>query len=192
MNVKNSREIILNQALTIFGQLGFHKTTMADIANASKKGRRTIYTYFKNKEEVYEAVVEREIDRILMKLKDEIASTPAIQLKFEKYLDSRIRAMLQLTKNYDALKIAFINNYRWVEKIREKLDVEEKKILLELYKLGITQQLFTINDVEAYVKNTSLIIKGIELMLIREENETLTTTHIKSLQHLLLYGLLAR
>jgi hypothetical protein len=136
--------------------------------------------------------VEREIDRILMKLKDEIASTPAIQLKFEKYLDSRIRAMLQLTKNYDALKIAFINNYRWVEKIREKLDVEEKKILLDLYKLGISQQLFTINDVEAYVKNTSLIIKGIELMLIREENENLTTTHIKSLQHLLLYGLLAR
>ena len=37
-------------------------TTMNDIALASKKGRRTLYTYFKSKDEIYLAVVESELD----------------------------------------------------------------------------------------------------------------------------------
>jgi AcrR family transcriptional regulator len=192
MTVKNSKEIILNQALIIFGQLGFHKTTMDDIANASQKGRRTIYTYFKNKEEVYEAVVEREIDQILIKLNDEIKNTQTIQLQFEKYINSRIRAILFLCKNYDALKIAFVNNYRWVEKIREKLDAEEKIILTNLLSTAQKNKVFIVKDLDAYVKNISLIIKGIELMLIKEDNKETTSLQIKNLQHLLIYGLLNR
>ncbi len=35
---------------------------MNDIALASKKGRRTLYTYFKSKEDIYMAVVESELD----------------------------------------------------------------------------------------------------------------------------------
>ena len=35
---------------------------MNDIAVASKKGRRTLYTYFKSKDEIYLAVVESELD----------------------------------------------------------------------------------------------------------------------------------
>ena len=35
---------------------------MNDIALASKKGRRTLYTYFKSKDEIYLAVVESELD----------------------------------------------------------------------------------------------------------------------------------
>ncbi len=192
MNTKNSKETILNQALAIFGSLGFHKTTMADIANASKKGRRTIYTYFKNKEDVYEAVVEREIDKILISLKEEAESTQAIHIIFENYINSRIRAILELTNKYDALKIAFINNYRWVEKIREKLDKEEYVILTQLLTKAKADQLFVFDDIDSYVKNLSLIIKGIEFMLIKEDNKEITALQIKNLNQLLLNGLLAR
>ena len=35
---------------------------MNDIAIASKKGRRTLYTYFKSKEDIYLAVIQAELD----------------------------------------------------------------------------------------------------------------------------------
>jgi len=192
MNLKNSKEAILNQALTIFGRLGFHKATMADIAQASKRGRRTIYTYFKNKEEVYEAVVEREVQRVINELKTEILSTDSINEKFLKYVDARMRAIVNLTKNYDALRIAFLNNYRWVEKIRQTLDREEKILLAHLLELGKSTNKLSITDVNTSVKNIMLTIKGIEFMLIKENNEDTTTLHIANLQQLLLQGLLKR
>lgn len=192
MNVRNSKETILNQAIIIFGKLGFHKTTMADIADASQKGRRTIYTYFKNKEDVYEAVVEREIDKILNSLKTEMDGAGRADEKFSRYVNLRIRSILQLTQKYDALKVAFLNNYRWVEKIREKLDLEEKVILTLLFQNATKfNSLFT-DNVDTTVKNITLVIKGIELMLIREDDEETTAIQIKNLQQLLLNGLITR
>ena len=44
---------------------GIDDTTMNDIAVASKKGRRTLYTYFKNKEDMYFAVIESELDLLI-------------------------------------------------------------------------------------------------------------------------------
>jgi AcrR family transcriptional regulator len=192
MNIKNSKETILNQALAIFGKLGFHKTTMADIADASKRGRRTIYTYFKNKEEVYEAVVGREIDKILLNLKAGLEGTDPIDEKFSKYIEYRIHAIIALTKDYDALKVAFINNYRWVEKIREKLDFEEKKILTQLLQNASDQKYFAIENIETSVKNITLLIKGVEFMLVIDDGDESTTIQIKNLQYLLLNGLKTR
>jgi AcrR family transcriptional regulator len=45
-------------------------TTMNDIANASDKGRRTIYTYFKNKRDIYNAVIERESEQMIASLRE--------------------------------------------------------------------------------------------------------------------------
>lgn len=192
MNLKNSKEAILNQALTIFGRLGFHKTTMADIAEASKRGRRTIYTYFKNKEEVYEAVVEREIKRIIQELKVDLENINSVNDKFANYIDSRIRAIIKLTKDYDALRIAFLSNYKWVERMRKQLDQEEKAILNHLFSLPDASKEFNIPDKETTIKNITLMIKGVEYMLIKENNEQNTDLQIKNLQYLFLNGLLNR
>lgn len=192
MNLKNSKEAILNHALAIFGKLGFHKTTMADIAEASKRGRRTIYTYFKNKEEVYEAVVEREIEKVIHEFKNEIEQTELIKNKFYVYINSRLRAIIKLTQNYEALRVAFINNYKWVDKIRKKLDKEEKQILIQLFSLKEAADVFDINQLEISIENIMLMIKGVEYKLIKVNNEKTTQQHIENLQLLLLNGLLKR
>lgn len=192
MNVKNSRETILNQALTIFGRLGFHKTTMADIADASKRGRRTIYTYFKNKEEVYEAVIEREIDRIIEIFYAELKNSQSPEEKLSKYINTRILTLINLATSYDALRIAYLNNYKWVEKIRAKLDMEEKNILTDIFKSGLNNNAFTIEDIDTSVKSIALVIKGVEFLLLKEDNHTTTKIQLANLQTILLDGLKSR
>ena len=58
--VSKTRERLIEVARQLFVRKGVENTTMLDIANASDKGRRTIYTYFKNKREIHQAVIERE------------------------------------------------------------------------------------------------------------------------------------
>ena len=44
-----TRDKLIEVARQLFAHKGVAHTTMNDIASASSKGRRTIYTYFRNK-----------------------------------------------------------------------------------------------------------------------------------------------
>ena len=59
----------MDVARQLFAKMGVENTTMNDIALASKKGRRTLYTYFKSKEDIYLAVVESQLDILLDTMK---------------------------------------------------------------------------------------------------------------------------
>ena len=60
-----TREKLIEVARQLFARKGVENTTMLDIANASDRGRRTLYTYFKNKREIHQAVIERESDQMV-------------------------------------------------------------------------------------------------------------------------------
>ena len=59
-----TRQLLVDIARQQFAKRGFDGTTMNDIAEASGKGRRTLYTYFKSKDEIYSAVINGELQRI--------------------------------------------------------------------------------------------------------------------------------
>lgn len=55
--IKRNRMIILRSAKELFHKKGFYTTTMEDIAQYSGFDRRTIYNHFKNKEDIFAALV---------------------------------------------------------------------------------------------------------------------------------------
>ncbi len=61
---------------------------MNDIASASEKGRRTIYTYFKSKRDIYNAVVEQETDIALSQLRTIVAKPIPADEKLTEYIDA--------------------------------------------------------------------------------------------------------
>ena len=70
MTVSKTRDMLVDVARQLFARMGVDNTTMNDIAQASRKGRRTLYTYFKSKNEIYLAVVESELDQLHKMLVD--------------------------------------------------------------------------------------------------------------------------
>ena len=56
MSISKTRQKLVDVARQLFAKNGLENTTMNDIALQSGKGRRTLYTYFKSKEEIYYAV----------------------------------------------------------------------------------------------------------------------------------------
>ena len=91
-----TRDKLIDIARQLFAHKGIENTTMNDIAIAAEKGRRTIYTYFKNKRDIYNAVVETESDKVLSKL-SEIAKLqiPADE-KLMEFIFQRFDAMKDL------------------------------------------------------------------------------------------------
>ena len=61
---EEKRALILDAAIEIFGDKGYHATNIADIARKLGMGHGTFYRYFDNKLDIFKHVIERVVVRV--------------------------------------------------------------------------------------------------------------------------------
>lgn len=143
--VSKTRDRLIEVARQLFVNKGVENTTMNDIATASKKGRRTIYTYFKNKKEIFDAVVETESNDIILQLKEIVDSDMNLIEKLELYLTRRfevIPTVQKSRKSYDRYRFLFSRDARKVEKIYEMARKKEQDVFVSLLNQGVQAGIF--------------------------------------------------
>jgi AcrR family transcriptional regulator len=69
------RAKILDGAMTVFLAYGFQRTTMDDIAKAAEISRPGLYLQFRNKQDIYRALAERFVERVLDAAAEALASS---------------------------------------------------------------------------------------------------------------------
>ncbi|MDE6282613.1 MAG: TetR family transcriptional regulator [Muribaculaceae bacterium] len=89
-----TRDKLIEVARQLFARKGVENTTMLDIANASEKGRRTIYTYFKNKREIHQAVIEHESDQIVTRQREILGSEESAIQKLRQFMEARFNIII--------------------------------------------------------------------------------------------------
>ncbi len=183
---------IIDVAQKVFSNFGFEKTTMELIAKEADKGKSTLYYYFKNKEELYEAVIEKEGNFIMNELMKVINSGGNTEEVFYKYSVKRFELTLKVVNFYKAVKGDYIKYYQIIQKFRQKYDEFEiiaiKQILLkgiENNELKITEQ--QVNDVALGIATA---IKGLEIPLFIESTNNTIERKISILLELFMHGLL--
>ena len=167
MAVSKTRERLVEVARQLFARSGVENTTMNDIAQASSKGRRTLYTYFKNKDEIYQAVVESEIDK-LNKMLMEVASKdlPADE-KLITYIYSRLDAVKALVFRNGTLRANLFRDIWTVEKIRKDFDLRDIEAIKGILDEGIAQGMFNVPDPDIMASVLHHALKGLEVPYIR-------------------------
>lgn len=135
--VLKTREKLIEVARQLFAHKGVANTTMSDIAEASEKGRRTIYTYFKNKKEIYNAVVESESDKLVNSLR-EIASGPGpVDERLRRFLMARLEHGRAIGSVYRSLVSWLKLDARRVERIHRLVSEKEDALLRDLLAEGV-------------------------------------------------------
>lgn len=69
-------ERILDAAARLISHYGYDKTTVSDIAEAAGVSKGAIYLHYKSKEELFEALIFREGEKLVADLLDRIQSDP--------------------------------------------------------------------------------------------------------------------
>src|ERR1700730_4558145 len=90
------REII-GGARTLFEKYGLKKTTMEDIAREVGKGKSSLYYYFPSKYEIFEAVVEQEINEFFNVTQKAIEKAPTAREKLKAYSKMRVCKIKKLS-----------------------------------------------------------------------------------------------
>jgi AcrR family transcriptional regulator len=166
----DTKNIIIKHAREVFERFGYNKTSMGDIAHAAKKGRRTIYSYFTNKEEVFRAVIELEVNELAAKLKEIINLDISTDLKLRKYMHTRMNGVRELTMYYDALRQDLINNLSLIERLRKEYDELEVNMIKSILDEGVECDQFAMDDTKLVANAIVLATKGFELPIFMGQN----------------------
>lgn len=193
MSISKTRQKLIDIARQLFAKNGVANTTMNDIAVASGKGRRTLYTYFNSKEEVYSAVIESELERLSDKL-DEVAAMKMRPLdKVIELIYTHLIMIRETVVRNGNLRAEFFRNIWMVEKVRKKFDDYEIDLFRKVYQEGKADGEFDIDDVNLVADITHYCIKGLEVPFIYGRiGHGLTEEASKPLVAKVVYGTLGK
>jgi AcrR family transcriptional regulator len=90
MKSDKKRLQIIGAAKLCFAQFGYDKTTLDDIGKRMGLNKSSLYYYFKNKEEIFTAVVLEEADSIVDGLQTEMESKISPEEKIQFYMKKRL------------------------------------------------------------------------------------------------------
>ncbi|GAE84578.1 transcriptional regulator [Bacteroides reticulotermitis JCM 10512] len=147
--------------------MGVENTTMNDIALASKKGRRTLYTYFKSKDEIYLAVVESELDILSDMMKKVSEKDMSPDKKMLEIIYTRLDAIKEVVYRNGTLRANFFRDIWRVEKVRKKFDAKEIQLFKAVLQEGQSKGVFHIDDIDMAAAIIHYCVKGIEVPYIR-------------------------
>ena len=166
MSILKTRQLLVDVARQLFAKNGLENTTMNDIALSSGKGRRTLYTYFKSKEDIYYAVIEGELERLSEKLDEVAAKKTRPQEKVIELIYTHLNMIKETVVRNGNLRAEFFRNIWMVEKVRKNFDDEEIKLFRKVYIEGKESGEFDIDNIDLVADITHYCIKGLEVPYI--------------------------
>lgn len=167
MTVLKTRAKLVDVARQLFAKKGVEDTTMNDIAQASKKGRRTLYTYFKSKEQIYMAVVESELEMLSTQMEKAASKPVSPDKKILELIMTHLDAIKMVVYRNGTLRADFFRDIWRVEAMRKEFDRKETALFRRVLHEGKEQNLFDIDNVEITADILHYCIKGIEVPYIR-------------------------
>ena len=168
MTAQKTKAMLVDVARQLFARKGVDDTTMNDIAVASKKGRRTLYTYFKSKEEIYVAVVKTEVERLTETIRDVAALPINPDEKIIKMIATHLDSIKQTVYRNGTLRADFFRDIWRIESVRKEFDSTEIQLFRQVLTEGRERGIFDIENVDITADILHYCIKGIEVPYIRD------------------------
>ena len=186
------RKQIVIAARIVFGKFGYKKTTMDEIGIAARKGKTALYYYFKNKEDVFRAVVEKEAIELQTAILKSINGHNSPEEKLKAYFLVRMHTLLNVSNFYDAMKNELLDQLQFINQIRVETDKAELELVKGILMEGVKKNSFEIKDVDTTANVLVTLLKGLEIPFFTQKKYEHFETHINYLFEILCRGIVKR
>ena len=185
---------IINGAKKLMQQYGLKKTTMEDIAKAAGKSKSTLYYYFKDKEEIFDRVINLEIDEFFQTVKITVNKQADAISMLKAYIVTKVKTLRDKTNLYS---FAIENDLQGrinkeFTNLRNRYDNEERKLIGFILTKGVESKLFT-NEITPEIDTLSELlvscIRGVEMDIITHNKNKALTDKADLLVEMLIKGI---
>lgn len=159
-----NRENILKIAREIFSKYGFKKTTLDDIANAVRKGKSSLYYYFKSKEDLFQAVIMKEVEILAHELEIVINRNTDPVDKLRDYILTKLATFRNLANFYHAIEND-ITAVGFIDDVKLRYEQDEIRMIKRILIEGVRKNEFEIYDFNLAAIGITTAIKGLEMPL---------------------------
>jgi AcrR family transcriptional regulator len=187
--MSNTKKMLIEVARQLFAEKGKKEVTMNDIAEASQKGRRTLYTYFNNKEEIYKAVIDKELATIYDRLKVVSLQKTEPDVKLTNHILTHLDAVKDVVNRNGSLRADFFHDIYEVERKRRKIDMKEIILIRSIIAEGIKKNIFKRMDLDLSSTIIFHSIKGMEVPYIRQNISNIFEKNKNSIVEFIFMGI---
>lgn len=159
-----NRENILKIARDIFSKYGYKKTTLDDIANAVRKGKSSLYYYFKSKEDLFHAVIMKEVEILSHELEIVINRNTDPVDKLRDYILTKMATFRNLANFYHAIE-SDVTAVSFIDDVKLKYEQDEIRMIKRILIEGVRKNEFEIYDFNLAAVGITTAIKGLEMPL---------------------------
>jgi AcrR family transcriptional regulator len=184
------KDQIIAAARNIFNRYGFKKATMDEIAHSIGKGKSSIYYYFKSKEEIYKAVVDHEAEFLKREVIKSITVLNNPVDKLKSYVLTRMKTFRKVSNFYDTIRSEVVGHIDNINKIREKYDREEIRLLQGILEEGVAKNVFQVKDTELTAIAIVTALKGLEIPMFWSNKRKNAEEQLEQLLNVLFYGIM--
>lgn len=129
---QKNEQRILRHALRIFAKKGYFRTTVDDIARASRLAKGTLYLYFKDKSSLYISVIQEHFKAgiaFLRELQKEPLSNTEILCRIA---DSWTHHMIHLKSSFFMFSMENLNLSRNITKVVRPIAIENLSTMIDI------------------------------------------------------------
>ena len=168
-----TKEKIISVAQKLFTETSFYRTTMKDIARAAKVSRRTLYTHFNSKEDIFNHIVDQKIELIEQKLEQAVRTALPADKRLKLYIKERF------------------NNSK-IEILRENIDRQEIELLYSILRDGADAGIFSIKQPRRLANSLQSVFKSLEFGFIRQYEHQPRPQVINEYINILFHGIIKK
>jgi len=128
---------IIDVARALFKEHGFKKTTMGHIAINLGRAKSSLYYYYTSKEEIFEAVINEEMNELLVQIHQAIGEATTSKEKLTAYCRCRLNKLSQLCNLSDALKNDIADMHCMMMEVKSKFDTSHVELVKEILEEGV-------------------------------------------------------
>ena len=191
-SLRITKEKILNVAQKLFIEMSFYGTTMKDIANAAKISRRTLYTHFNSKEEIFNHIVDQRIVLINQKLEQAVRTALPADKRLKLYIKERFNLIAELMGGSQPIKETFLHNNSKIDILRKNIDKQEIELLYAILKDGADKGIFSIKQPRRLANSLQSVFKSLEFGFIREYDHRPNPQIINEYINILFHGIIKK
>ena len=185
------REDILRATSVVFQKYGFVKTTLDDIARECGMKNTALYYYFKNKEDIMDAMFECDMKKIQDNIINAVAKQDTPKNKIHAFILEKLISFKSQRRYFNLVlrEDLSLKQRQFAFEQKNKFDEFEKELLTEIISEGIKNNFFENHPMESLIYMITGTTWGISYFVLHNEQDINLNNIVDDVVNIMFIGL---
>jgi TetR/AcrR family transcriptional regulator len=186
---KDKQIHIIRSAQLLFAQFGLKRVTIDDIAKEAHVSKATIYKYFKNKTEIFDKVVQDEVNSLLTMIRRDVKAQKDAVNKLRAHLSVRLGRVSEFVNFYRVTQETWGDYWPHIARVRKDFMSKEQDAVAEILRSGKKSGELRVKDTDKAASILVLAIASVEFQWALEEGRFSSAELVDTMINMMVEGI---